>query len=84
MNKRSNEHVIATFAALGYTHDDAAAHAMRRPALRARLESNRTNRVYGWFARSVMVFERIAPLAGAGCSAGAAGQRGRAGLGRVA
>ena len=69
VNRRSNEHVMAAFAELGYVHNHAAARKMRRPAQRARLEANRSNRVYGWFARSVMVFERVTPLRGRGCNA---------------
>ena len=69
VNRRPNEYIIDIFERLGYVHNARAAHSMRRPALRSRLEGNRTNRVYGWFARSIMVFERMTPLVGEGCTA---------------
>ena len=68
VNKRDNAYVITLFEALGYTYDAHASHLMRRPALRARLEVNRSHRVYGWFARSVMVFRLMQPRSGPGCT----------------
>ena len=66
VNKRSNEYVIALFEGLGYRYKKEATDRIRQPATRERLGANRSledaNRVYSWFARSVMVFERIAPL----------------------
>jgi hypothetical protein len=68
VNKRPNAHLIDAFERLGYRYDAATSHEMRRPALRAKLEANYSNRVYGWFARSVMVFWRRQPLVGRGCT----------------
>ena len=66
VNKRSNEYVIALFEGLGYRYKKEATDRIRQPSTRERLGANRSledaSRVYSWFARSVMVFERIAPL----------------------
>ena len=70
VNKRPNEYIIQLFNQLGYWHDAATSNRMRRPAVRARLERNRSNRVYGWFSRSVMVFERHKYVQGDGCTSG--------------
>lgn len=69
VNRRSNEHVIGIFEALGYAYDRHASHEMRRPPLRAKLERNYSNRVYGWFARSLMIFHRLSPATSGGCAA---------------
>ena len=69
VNKRPNAYLIDAFHRLGYRYDERASNAMRQPELRERLQSNRSNRVYGWFARSVMVFERFTPRSGEGCTA---------------
>lgn len=61
VNRRPNEFVIDAFTQLGYRYDEPASMRMRQPQLRDRLSSNRSHRVYGWFARSVMVFERWKP-----------------------
>jgi hypothetical protein len=68
VNRRPNEHVIENFARLGYWLDAPATREMRQPAHRARLESNRSHRVYGWFGRSLLVFRRYQRLNGSGCS----------------
>jgi len=60
--------VITLFNNLGYAYNEEASAAMRRPTRRAQLESNRSHRVYGWFARSLMIFERYQPREGEGCS----------------
>ena len=66
VNRRPNEYVIRTFEQLGYRYDAHTSHEMRKPALRAQLGRNRSaevsNRVFSWFARSVMVFRRIHPM----------------------
>ena len=62
VNLRSNAHVIESFEQLGYRYDAARSEAMRRPPLRAQLRHNTSNRVYGWFATSVMLFVRKVPL----------------------
>ena len=68
VNRRQNEYIIDIFRRLGYRYDAGAANQMRRPELRERLKHNRSHRIYGWFARSVMVFERWKPLSGDGCT----------------
>ena len=62
VNKRDNAYVIGTFERLGYRYDELSSYQMRKPSQRARLSKNYSHRVYGWFARSVMVFRRITPL----------------------
>lgn len=62
VNRRPNDWVIDAFQRLGYRYDAATSQRMRQPGLRDRLSSNYSYRVYGWFARSVMVFERWTPV----------------------
>lgn len=68
INLRPNAFVIRAFEDLGYRFDARRSEAMRRPALREALRDNRSHRVYGWFATSLMLFVRREPLPGAACS----------------
>ena len=61
---RPNALVIEWFDKLGYYYDARRTEAMRNPRLREQLRDNRTHRVYGWFATSVMLFVRRTPLRG--------------------
>ena len=64
VNLRPNALVIEWFDQLGYYYDARRTEAMRNPRLREQLRDNRTHRVYGWFATSVMLFVRRTPLRG--------------------
>ena len=68
VNLRPNAFVVRIFDELGYRFDAKASQAMRRPALREALRNDRSQRVYGWFATSVMLFVRRHPLPGSDCS----------------
>ena len=63
VNRRPNDWVIDAFQRLGYRYDAATSQRMRQPGLRDRLSSNYSHRVYGWFARSVMVSRDGRPCA---------------------
>ena len=77
VNLRPNGFVINAFERLGYRYDAARSEGMRNPRLRERLRHNNSNRVYGWFASSVMLFVRRNPLPGAGCLASLGAARAR-------
>lgn len=62
VNLRPNGFVVDAFARLGYRYDVSRSEAMRSAALRSELRTNFSNRVYGWFATSVMLFVRTHPL----------------------
>ena len=67
INLRPNAYVIQMFDTLGYDFNAARTEAVRQPSLRAKLRSNRSERVYGWFATSIMLFVRRQPV-GRRCS----------------
>ena len=67
VNLRPNSFVIQSFEQLGYRYDAARSAAMRSPDVRAALRHDRSKRIYGWFATSVMLFVRRQPLPGASC-----------------
>lgn len=63
INLHSNRWVTDVFERLGYVYDAPRSDAMRNTRLRDRLRpTERTSRVYGWFATSVMLFVRKQPL----------------------
>ncbi|KAL3893993.1 MAG: hypothetical protein SGPRY_013935 [Prymnesium sp.] len=73
VNKRPNDHVIDLFRRLGYRHDVKLSDAMRsqhvRRKVRPEQQQPRGNlTVYGWFAHTVMVFERYQRIRGEGCT----------------
>lgn len=73
VNKRPNDYVIDLFRRLGYRHDMELSDAMRsqhvRRKVRPEQQQPRGNlTVYGWFAHTVMVFERYQRIRGEGCT----------------
>lgn len=69
VNNHGNAYLVDTFQQLGYFYNAQKTDELRLGRRSRKVSARNVSRPWFWFARSVLVFERVKPLSGPGCTA---------------